>query len=73
MTEEAFLFQKIKAAKNVLFTRIKGFAKDISSKYIDVPNTTEFAIMFLPFEGLYAEAIRLGMMEELQRSYHHMS
>lgn len=57
-TEEA-----VKALKN----RIKGFAKDISSKYIDVPATTEFAIMFLPTEGLYAEVVRYGMVEELQR------
>lgn len=54
-------------AVKTLKTRIKGFAKDISSKYIDVPATTEFAIMFLPTEGLYAEVVRYGMVEELQR------
>lgn len=52
-----------------LSTKIKSFAKDISTKYIDVPNTTEFAIMFLPVEGLYAEVVRLGLVEDLQRSY----
>lgn len=52
-----------------LSNKIKLFAKDISTKYIDVPNTTEFAIMFLPVEGLYAEVVRLGLVEELQRNY----
>ena len=54
-------------ARKELRTRIKGFAKDISSKYIDVPNTTEFAIMFIPVESLYAEIVREGLIEELQR------
>ena len=44
-------------------------AKDIHDKYIDPPNTTDFAIMFLPIEGLYAEAIDMGLFEELQRDY----
>ncbi len=44
-------------------------AKDISSKYIEPPYTTEFAIMFLPFEGLYAEVVNRGLMERLQREY----
>ena len=55
------------AARKELRLRIKGFAKDIRTKYIDVPNTTEFAIMFLPLEGLYAEVVREGMVEELQK------
>ncbi len=55
-----------KAAK-VLTDRIKSFAKDIRDKYIDVPYTTDFAIMFLPTEGLYAEVVRRGMIEELQK------
>jgi len=54
-------------ARKELRTRIKGFAKDISSKYIDVPYTTEFAIMFIPVESLYAEIVREGLIEELQR------
>ena len=45
-------------------------AKDISEKYIDPPNTTDFGIMFLPFEGIYAEVVRkASLLEELQRSY----
>ena len=44
-------------------------AKDIRSKYIQPPQTTEFAILFLPFEGLYAEVLRLGIVESLQRDY----
>ena len=57
----------IAAAQAMLTTRIKGCAKDIRDKYIDPPNTTDFGIMFLPFEGLYAEVIRLGLVEVLQR------
>ena len=48
---------------------IKKEAKDIHDKYIDPPNTTEFAIMFLPFEGLYSEVVNRGMVEVLQRDY----
>ncbi|MDO5124296.1 MAG: DNA recombination protein RmuC [Eubacteriales bacterium] len=56
------------AAKNLLAT-LKKEAKDIHDKYIDPPNTTEFAVMFLPTEGLYAEAVNRGMVEILQRDY----
>ena len=59
----------INAAVKQLETAIKVNAKDIHDKYIDVPNTTEFAIMFLPFEGLYAEVVRRGLLETLQREY----
>ncbi len=59
--------EEVDAAAKVLINRIKGFAKDIKNKYIDVPNTTEFGIMFLPIEGLYAEVVRRGMVEELQK------
>ncbi len=52
-----------------LLTTLKKEAKDIKEKYIDPPNTTEFAIMFLPTEGLYAEAVSRGMVEVLQREY----
>lgn len=55
-------------SKNLLKT-IKNEAKDIHDKYISPPNTTEFAIMFLPFEGLYAEVVNRGMVEVLQREY----
>ncbi len=61
----------IKQASAVLLTRIKAFAKDIHTKYVEVPYTTDFAIMFLPFEGLYAEVINTtGLVEYLQREYH---
>lgn len=55
-------------SKNLLRT-IKNEAKDIHDKYISPPNTTEFAVMFLPFEGLYAEVVNRGMVEVLQREY----
>lgn len=56
-------------AGSVLEGRIKRFAKDIRDKYIDPPATTEFGVMFLPFEGLYAEVVRRGLLETLQRDY----
>ena len=59
----------VEAARKELKANIITFAKDISSKYIDAPNTTAFAIMFLPIEGLYAEVINMGLFEELQRNY----
>ena len=58
---------RVQIAIKELKTRIKSFAKDISTKYIDVPYTTEFAIMFLPTEGLYAEVVRCGLVEELRK------
>lgn len=48
---------------------IKLSAKDIRDKYIETPYTTDFGIMFLPFEGLYAEVVRRGLVETLQRDY----
>src|SRR5712692_8199844 len=55
------------AAKN-LETQLKKSAKDICAKYINPPRTTDFALMFLPTEGLYAEAIRrVGLVEQVQR------
>lgn len=59
----------IAAAQLTLETRIRGCAKDIHDKYIDPPYTTDFAIMFLPFEGLYAEVVRKGLIDTLQRQY----
>lgn len=51
--------------------RLYQHAADISSKYINVPHTTEFALMFLPFESLYGEAIRRpGLFQEIQGKYH---
>lgn len=57
------------SAKKALFQRVKGFAKEVRTKYIDPPNTTDFAILFIPTEDLYAELIRGGMAETLQRDY----
>ena len=59
----------VDAAQKQLFQRVKGFAKDVQGKYIDPPNTTDFAILFIPTEGLYAELIRGGMAEVLQREF----
>lgn len=59
----------VTAAASMLMTRLKSFAKDIRGKYIEPPYTTDFAIMFLPFEGLYAEAVSRGLVEILQRDY----
>ena len=61
--------QSIELAQKALVQRIKSEAKDIHDKYIDPPNTTEFAIMFLPFEGLYSEVVNMGLVEALQREY----
>ncbi len=52
-----------------LIQRIKGMAKDIKEKYVCPPETTNFAVMFLPIEGLYAEVVKLGLIEELQQKY----
>lgn len=60
---------EIDASAKLLITTMKNEAKDIHDKYIDPPNTTEFAIMFLPFEGLYSEAVNRGLVEVLQRDY----
>lgn len=59
----------IEAAGKNLERIIKSEAKDIKEKYIEPPNTTDFGIMFLPFEGLYAEVVRRGLVETLQRDY----
>jgi DNA recombination protein RmuC len=60
----------VEAAQKVLLKTIESFAKDISEKYIDPPHTTDFGIMFLPVESLYAEVLRHpGLFEILQRKY----
>lgn len=61
--------EAVDAAAKVLINTIKKEAKDIHDKYIDPPYTTEFAIMFLPFEGLYSEVVNRGLVEMLQRDY----
>ena len=60
---------QVEAAVKQLKTRVKTFARDVQTKYIDPPATTDFAILFIPVEGLYAELVRAGMVEELQREY----
>ena len=60
----------VESARKQLIRAIDVFAKDISSKYISVPNTTDFAIMFLPIEGLFAEVLREpGIMETLRQKH----
>lgn len=60
----------IETAGKLLETTIKKMAKDISDKYLAPPATTDFGIMFLPFEGIYAEVVRRSaLLEELQRTY----
>jgi DNA recombination protein RmuC len=62
--------EQVELFKKKLFTSIETFAKDICDKYIDPPHTTDFGILFLPIEGLYAEVIRnTELFEKLQRQY----
>ncbi len=62
--------QQIEVAGKQLEATIKKMAKDISEKYLAPPATTDFGIMFLPFEGIYAEVVRrASLLEELQRTY----
>jgi DNA recombination protein RmuC len=58
----------VEGATKSLEAQLKKSAKDICQKYINPPKTTDFALMFLPTEGLYAEAIRrVGLVEQVQR------
>jgi DNA recombination protein RmuC len=60
----------VQSAKNSLLRSIQESAKDVSTKYLNPPLTTDFAILFLPTEGLYAEALRHpGLVERLQRDH----
>lgn len=61
--------EDVAAAQKNLREVLLKCAKDIKEKYINPPRTTDFAIMFLPTEGLYAEAVRLGLIEELQMRF----
>lgn len=62
--------EAIERAQKQLVKRIKEEAKSIKEKYISVPDTTDFAVMFLPIEGLYAEVVRdVDLMETLQTQY----
>lgn len=59
----------IDTARKELRTFVRNEAKAIASKYIDVPYTTDFAILFLPTESLYIEAIQMGLFEECQSDF----
>ena len=60
----------VESAIKTLETQLKRCAKDICEKYINPPKTTDFALLFLPSEGLYAEAIRrVGLVQNVQRDY----
>lgn len=62
--------KEIEIAQNLLIKKIELFAKNISEKYIEPPHTTDFGIMFLPVESLYAEVLRHpGLFETLQKKY----
>ncbi len=60
---------ELKERRAALELTVKKCAKSIADKYIKPPYTTDFAIMFLPCEGLYAEVVNLGLLENLQRSF----
>ncbi len=61
--------EQVKKKRDQLKNTIKSMAKDIRDKYIYPPKTTDFAVMFLPIEGLYAEVSKMGLIEELQNNY----
>jgi len=62
--------QRIDVASKNIEQTIKGMARDIHDKYLDPPNTTDFGIMFLPFESIYGEVVRRSaLLEQLQRDY----
>ncbi|HEX8905002.1 MAG TPA: DNA recombination protein RmuC [Longimicrobiaceae bacterium] len=66
--QEAGDLAGVEAASRMLEQRIRGCAKDICLKYLNPPQTTDFALMFLPVEGLYAEVVRrAGLVEAIQR------
>jgi DNA recombination protein RmuC len=61
---------KIEEYRKAFINGIKKNAKDIKEKYIDPPNTTEYGIMFLPYESLFGEVLRVpGLFEQLQKDY----
>ena len=61
--------QAVENARRALELVLRSEAKDIREKYVEVPYTTAFGILFLPFEGLYAEVVNAGLLEALQRDY----
>ena len=65
--------ESVRTLRKALERRILDESKDIREKYIDVPNTTDFAILFLPIEGLYAEILSIpGLQERVQHDHHVM-
>ena len=62
-------FDGFEIKKKQLINTIKNMARDIKEKYINPPFTTNFAVMFLPVEGLYAEVVKLGLVEELRARF----
>ncbi len=60
---------ELKSARSALELEMKRCARSIRTKYVKLPYTTDFAIMFLPFEGLYAEVVNMGLVETLQRDF----
>ena len=62
--------EAVAAARKDLETVLRSEAKDIYTKYVEPPYTTNFGILFLPFEGLYAEVVNMGLLEQLQNTYH---
>ena len=70
---EAADTEAVRTSRKSLERRVLDEAKTIREKYIDVPNTTDFAIMFLPIEGLYAEVLSIpGLQERIQHEFHVM-
>jgi len=67
--QKAGSMEGMEQSRKKLYARFREEGKKISEKYISPPQTTEFAIMFLPVEGLYAEAIQAGLLEELQNKH----
>jgi DNA recombination protein RmuC len=61
--------EAVSEAKKQLSAVVKKCAKDIRDKYVQPPYTTNFGIMFLPFEGLYSEVVSSGLIETLQKEY----
>lgn len=63
--------QRVETTSRILEQTIRGMAKDIRDKYLAPPHTTDFGIMFLPFESIYAEVTRrAALLEQLQQEYH---
>lgn len=63
--------QRVETTSRVLEQTIRGMAKDIRDKYLAPPHTTDFGIMFLPFESIYGEVTRrAALLEQLQQEYH---